>query len=426
MKMDMDVDVDELGSYTSSVEKSPHIAKRGASEEPHSPPATKRSKVSNDDDKHDVQPQVTTKTETETEAVPFPYKHAVLEEKNGDIEFRVVNNDGAFESTIVLTGLKRLFQKQLPFMPQHYIARLVLDYNHLSIAIIKQPLEVIGGITYKPFPDRKIAEIAFCAVSPGNQIKGYGKHLMDHFKDYVKASSPIMHLLTYADNTAIGYFKKQGFTKEITLEKSLWKGCIKDYEGGTLMQCSMVPRVRYLEARRMLHKQKENVLAKIEAESKSHIVHKPPAQWADGNITPIDPLSIPAIRATGWTPDMDKLSQQSRHGNRFNEYQRFLDLIQNHKHAWPFLNPVNADDVPGYYDFIKSPMDISTMEDKLQQDQYHSPKDVIDDMKLIFSNCRSFNDKASVYYKSAGILEKYMWTLIKKFPGWSNLVKRKK
>jgi histone acetyltransferase len=27
------------------------------------------------------------------------------------------------------------------------------------------------------------------------------------------------HFLTYADNNAVGYFAKQGFTKEITLEK---------------------------------------------------------------------------------------------------------------------------------------------------------------------------------------------------------------
>ena len=105
-----------------------------------------------------------------------------------------------------------------------------------------------------------------------------------------------MHFLTYADNYATGYFQKQGFTKEITLEKSLWMGYIKDYEGGTLMQCSMLPRIRYLEVGRMLLKQKETVLAKIRPLSKSHIIHQPPQQWANGVITPIDPLSIPAIR----------------------------------------------------------------------------------------------------------------------------------
>ena len=39
--------------------------------------------------------------------------------------------------------------------------------------------------------------------------QGYGSHLMNHLKDYVKATTSCMHFLTYADNYAIGYFKKQ-------------------------------------------------------------------------------------------------------------------------------------------------------------------------------------------------------------------------
>lgn len=70
--------------------------------------------------------------------------NAVIEERNGDIEFRVVNNDNSRESTIILTGLKNIFQKQLPKMPRDYIARLVYDRTHLSMAIVKKPLEVVG------------------------------------------------------------------------------------------------------------------------------------------------------------------------------------------------------------------------------------------------------------------------------------------
>ena len=307
-------------------------------------------------------------------------------------------------------------------MPKDYIARLVYDRNHLSIAIIKHPLEVIGGISYREFRDQKFAEIVFCAVSSDQQVKGYGAHLMAHLKDYVKASSPVMYFLTYADNYATGYFQKQGFTKEISLEKPLWMGRIKDYEGGTLMQCSMVPRIRYLEAGRMLLKQKETVLAKIRALSKSHIVHQPSAQWAKGTITPIDPLSIPAIRATGWSPAMDSLAREPRRGPHFNQLRRFLVDIQNHKQAWPFLNPVNKDEVADYYTVITSPMDLSTMEEKMNQDQYLTPKDLVDDLLLIFNNCRKYNDETTVYNKCAVKLEKYMWSAIKEIPEWHDLV----
>ncbi|KAI0101607.1 histone acetyltransferase GCN5 [Nemania sp. FL0031] len=392
------------------------VAKRTASEEPDTTSNAKKIKRF-----HDGPAEPDSRSPAIQRRIPFPDKPAVLEELNGDIEFRVVNNDGSRESMIILTGLKCLFQKQLPKMPKDYIARLVYDRTHLSIAIVKKPLEIIGGIAYREFRNRKFAEIVFCAVASDQQVKGYGAHLMAHLKDYVRATSPVMHFLTYADNYATGYFQKQGFTKEITLDKSIWMGYIKDYEGGTLMQCSMIPRIRYLEAGRMLLKQKETVLAKIRLLSKSHIIHQPPQPWSH-SVAPIDPLSIPAIRATGWSPDMDELAREPRHGPHFNELRRFLSQIQFHKQAWPFLNPVNRDEVADYYNVITSPMDLSTIEDKLEHDLYAAPKDLVSDLKLIFSNCRQYNDASTVYTKCATKLEKYMWTLIKEIPEWFDLL----
>lgn len=83
----------------------------------------------------------------------------------------------------------------------------------------------------------------------------------------------MMHFLTYADNYAVGYFKKQGFTKEITLPRSVWAGYIKDYEGGTIMECALLPKVNYLEVRDIVARQREAVMTKIREISKSHIVY---------------------------------------------------------------------------------------------------------------------------------------------------------
>nr|RBQ96364.1 hypothetical protein FVER53263_20065 [Fusarium verticillioides] len=156
--------------------------------------------------------------------------------------------------------------------------------------------------------------------------------------------------------------------------------------------------------------------------SKSHIIHQPPQQWAGGIITPIDPLTIPHIRATGWSPDMDELSRQPRHGPHFNEMRRLLYQVQNHKQAWPFLQPVNKDDVPDYYNVITFPMDLSTMLERLEHDYYAAPKDLVRDLKLIFSNCRKYNDATTVYSKCATKLEKYMWGLVKEIPEWYSLL----
>ncbi|KAI2618130.1 Bromodomain-containing protein [Hypoxylon sp. NC1633] len=348
-------------------------------------------------------------------------KPAVLEEQNGKIQVLVVNNDGTIRSTIVLTGLKTLFQAKLPGMPREYVTRIVFDRTHLSLAIVKPPSEVVAGVAWREFRDRKFAEIVFVGVSDGHQGAGYGAHLMNHLKDYVKATSPVMYFLTYADNNAIGYFKKQGFTMEITLGRDIWAGCIKHYTGAKLMQCSMLPRIRYLQAGRMLQMQKEAVLAKIRAETQSHIVHQPPAQWANG-VMPIDPLSIPAIRASGWTPAKEELARAQKRGPHFDKLRQLLDQIKSHNKAGPFLKPVDKAEAPSYYKIIKSPMDLSTMEVKLQDNQYQDPKDLFDDLWLMFWNCHKYNNKGTKTVQYGTVLEKRMWTLIKKVPEWAKAV----
>ena len=41
------------------------------------------------------------------------------------------------------------------------------------------------------------------------QVKGYGTRLMDKLKECVKANEGLTHLITFADNNAVGYFQKQ-------------------------------------------------------------------------------------------------------------------------------------------------------------------------------------------------------------------------
>jgi len=109
--------------------------KRKATEDPNTPSDSKRIKSS-----YSEEPESNNILKA-SNVIPFPEKPAVVEERNGEIEFRVVNNDNQRESLIVLTGLKCIFQKQLPKMPKDYIARLVYDRTHLSMAIVKKPLK---------------------------------------------------------------------------------------------------------------------------------------------------------------------------------------------------------------------------------------------------------------------------------------------
>ncbi|KAM0789563.1 histone acetyltransferase [Microbotryomycetes sp. NB124-2] len=342
-------------------------------------------------------------------APPKRERPAIAEERAGIIQFRVVTNDGHPDSMIILTGLKNVFQKQLPKMPREYIARLVFDRAHWSMAIVKRGLEVVGGITYRPFEGQEFAEIVFCAITGTEQVKGYGSHMMNHFKDHVKASTRCMHFLTYADNYAIGYFKKQGFTKEIALDRKVWAGYIKDYEGGTIMHCSMLPRVKYLDVANILAEQREIILTKIRALSTSHVVHQ--GLDAFKNLQPgqsLDPSMVPGLKESGWTPEMDELTRRPKRPPHFAVMKKLLTLLVDHPSSWAFANPVNAAEVTDYYDVIKQPMDLATMENKLEANTYNNLAEFITDAKLIFSNCRQYNDSGSNYVKNANKLEAYL------------------
>ncbi|OZJ06190.1 hypothetical protein BZG36_01006 [Bifiguratus adelaidae] len=340
--------------------------------------------------------------------MPIPKKEipAMQEEKQGLIEFRVVTNDGERNSMILLTGLKNIFQKQLPKMPREYIARLVYDRNHYSMALIRKPLKVIGGICYRPFNKQEFAEIVFCAIASSEQVKGYGSHLMNHLKDHVTSISPVKHFLTYADNYATGYFRKQGFTTEITFDKSKWVGYIKDYEGGTIMQCSIVPRVRYLDVFDILEQQRKAVYDKMKQFSTSHVVYSG-LKWPESGNAELDPMGVPGIRESGWTPDMDIIPIRPQHPPHYNQMRHLVTELSGHRDSWPFAQPVNAQEVTDYYEVIKEPMDLATLEQNVENDAYPTMELFDKDVQKIFDNCRIYNAEHTSYAKCANRLEKY-------------------
>ncbi|KAG1452514.1 hypothetical protein G6F56_007800 [Rhizopus delemar] len=342
---------------------------------------------------------------------------AMKEEREGKIRAQPVLNDGRRESMIILTGLKNVFQKQLPEMPKDYIARLVYDRNHRSIALIRNPNKVIGGICYRPFDLQEFAEIVFCAIASTEQVKviirriihvnlqkkGYGSFIMNHLKDYVSSHSAVKYFLTYADNFAMGYFRKQGFTAELTLDKRKWVGFMKDYEGSTIMQCSIMPQVKYLELHEILGIQRNAILKKMKEKTIDHVF--PGIHISQGGS--IDPLTVPGISESGWSPEMDMISNIPRHVAHYHEMLFLVEEMQNYTHAWPFLEPVKVEDVADYYQIIKEPMDLTTLEENVKADAYPTMEDFVKDTNKIFTNCKTYNAQDTEYSKCAVKLEKY-------------------
>ncbi|ONK60597.1 uncharacterized protein A4U43_C08F20300 [Asparagus officinalis] len=351
------------------------------------------------------------------------------QEDAGKLKFICCANDGIDEHMIWLIGLKNIFARQLPNMPKEYIVRLVMDRSHKSMMVIRDNVViggivrrnvVIGGITYRPYISQKFGEIAFCAITADEQVRGYGTRLMNHLKQHVRDVDGLTHFLTYADNNAVGYFTKQGFTKEITLEKERWHGYIKDYDGGILMECKIDPKLPYTDLSTMIRRQRQAIDEKIKELSNCHIVYSGiDFQKKEAGIPkkPIKVEDIPGLREAGWTPDQYGHSRYKpanatdsvAYRQQLNAFMRgLLKMMSEHPDAWPFREPVDARDVPDYYDVIKDPMDLKTMSKRLESEQYYITFEMfVADVKRMLANARTYNAPETIYYKCATRLETF-------------------
>uniref|UniRef100_A0A8C6SM30 histone acetyltransferase n=1 Tax=Neogobius melanostomus TaxID=47308 RepID=A0A8C6SM30_9GOBI len=341
---------------------------------------------------------------------------ARLEERRGIIEFHVIGNSLSQKSNkkilMWLVGLQNVFSHQLPRMPKEYITRLVFDPKHKTLALIKDG-RVIGGVCFRMFPTQGFTEIVFCAVTSNEQVKGYGTHLMNHLKEYhIKHS--ILYFLTYADEYAIGYFKKQGFSKDIKVPKSRYLGYIKDYEGATLMECELNPRIPYTELSHIIKRQKEIIKKLIERKQSQIRKVYPGLTCFKEGVRQIPVESIPGIRETGWKPSSkDKGKEVKDPDVLYNMLKNLLAQIKTHPDAWPFMEPVKKSEAPDYYEIIRFPIDLKTMTERLKNRYYVTKKLFIADLQRIITNCREYNPPDSEYCKCANTLEKFFYFKLK-------------
>ncbi|XP_068603380.1 histone acetyltransferase KAT2B [Brachionichthys hirsutus] len=339
---------------------------------------------------------------------------ARLEERRGVIEFHVIGNSLNQKPNkrilMWLVGLQNVFSHQLPRMPKEYITRLVFDPKHKTLSLVKDG-RVIGGICFRMFPSQGFTEIVFCAVTSNEQVKGYGTHLMNHLKEY-HIKHEILNFLTYADEYAIGYFKKQGFSKDIKVPKAKYVGYIKDYEGATLMGCELNPSIPYTEFSVIIKKQKEIIKKLIERKQAQIRKVYPGLSCFKEGVRQIPIESIPGIRETGWKP-IGKGKELKDPDQLYSTLKTILQHVKSHPNAWPFMEPVKKTEAPGYYQVIRFPMDLKTMSERLKSRYYTTRKLFMADMQRIFTNCREYNPPESEYYKCANLLEKFFYTKIK-------------
>lgn len=87
-----------------------------------------------------------------------------------------------------------------------------------------------------------------------------------------------------------------------------------------------------------------------------------------------------------------------------------LTSLQTHKHAWAFNQPVDPvkDNLPDYFHFVKKPMDLGTIRQKLEDDSFDNKnlQDFEDDVLLTFDNATLYNGDKNIFHIMAKEMKK--------------------
>ncbi|KAK2078978.1 hypothetical protein QBZ16_002668 [Prototheca wickerhamii] len=129
----------------------------------------------------------------------------------------------------------------------------------------------------------------------------------------------------------------------------------------------------------MIRTQKAEVLTRIQALAKK-------ARTGPGAAPPAPGASIEARRAALADEQRRRLESLWSACSKI-----MVSLLGNQRTRQYFGAPVDATYAPGYYTVIKTPMDLGTIKTKLDQRRYEDVQAFRDDVRLVFSNCRTFN-----------------------------------
>lgn len=162
------------------------------------------------------------------------------------------------------------------------------------------------------------------------------------------------------------------------------------------------------------------MLAKIRTISQSHVVRSGLTVFKERDLEK-EPLKlkkedIPGLVESGWDEEMDAMIRQPIRNRYHVLMQQILGDLQNDPSAWPFLKPVDTSIVKDYYEVVKQPMDLQTMELKLENNHYKDLEEFVRDAKLIVANCRQYNGTGggNQYSSAAAGLEKALQKSIDK------------
>ncbi|XP_014024568.2 bromodomain testis-specific protein isoform X1 [Salmo salar] len=135
-----------------------------------------------------------------------------------------------------------------------------------------------------------------------------------------------------------------------------------------------------------------------------------------------DAVCPPMSVVGGVNPPPPEFNNPKKPGRITNQLQYLekvvVKALWRHNFSWPFRTPVDAVGlhIPDYYTIIKTPMDLSTIKKRLQNNYYWKAMECIEDFNKLFTNCYVYNRPGDDIVLMAQALEKIFLQRVAEMP----------
>ncbi|GFS07842.1 cat eye syndrome critical region protein 2 [Elysia marginata] len=108
----------------------------------------------------------------------------------------------------------------------------------------------------------------------------------------------------------------------------------------------------------------------------------------------------------------------------YNNIEKVLLTIKKNEHSWPFLEAVEEVNTPDFFEMIKEPMDLLTIERKVEEKVYKEKEEFERDVNLVFDNCIEYHGADSDFGYMAenlkGVFDRSMRRVFRVYlePSW--------
>ncbi|KAH8242762.1 hypothetical protein KR032_001874 [Drosophila birchii] len=132
------------------------------------------------------------------------------------------------------------------------------------------------------------------------------------------------------------------------------------------------------------------------------------------NKSPCNEVCLPPLNGIVQAPIVPPLNRPGRRTNVLDEIKIVVNALMRNRCSFHFRKPLgtNPMDLPNYHMLIKRPMDLSTILRRLNNNYYYQGKEAVEDVKLIFENCRQFNKEGSKIYEAGEELKSVFYRYV--------------